>query len=532
MDESIVRSITVKEVVDGLVPMPFNNRNAWRNTQMDNPDLRRTHAYLTQGTRPSKKMTHIPDIKRYLQCVIIANDGLLVVRDNRPFLQTREKIVVPRGIIDGLLTAIHLRFSHPSAHQMKSLVTRYFYALDMDNSIRAVVTSCHHCTSLKCLKPLDLHQSTTQPPDSIGTCYAADVMRRHRQFVFVMRETVTSFTWSMLIDSEKHEDLRNAILIIASETCSLEGREIIIRVDPAPGFTKLLTDKVLKQHNITLDIGRVKNINKNPVAERAIEELGAEVLNISPHGDPVSKLTLALATANLNTRIRRNGMSSREMWTQRDQITGEQLPIVDREIICDQNRAREKNHPVSIKSKMQGKTAGNNPPIKVGDLVYLKAERSKLRGRDRYIVTNIIGETCQLKKFTSSQFRSKIYDVHLVDCYPVKPTTLRTLPYGPTLEHSEESDLESTLEQVKELDVNITSHGGQDTDQSNADTPEQIQEVLLSPPLQESTMGSELACPDKDSTAVEPTVPPEGLRRSTRVRKPPVWQCKGDFVVE
>ena len=71
----------------------------------------------------------------------------------------------------------------------------------------------------------------------------------------------------------------------------------------------------------------VKNPNKNPVAERAIEELGLELLNLSPEGGPVSDVTLALATANTNSRIRRDGLSVREVWTQRDQLTGEQLPI-------------------------------------------------------------------------------------------------------------------------------------------------------------------------------------------------------------
>jgi len=35
---------------------------------------------------------------------------------------------------------------------------------------------------------------------------------------------------------------------------------------------------------ITLEIGRVKNLNKNPVTERAIEELCLELLNLSPWG--------------------------------------------------------------------------------------------------------------------------------------------------------------------------------------------------------------------------------------------------------
>jgi hypothetical protein len=43
----------------------------------------------------------------------------------------------------------------------------------------------------------------------------------------------------------------------------------VIRTDPAPGFVGLKNYSVLKQHHIALDIGRIKNVNKNPVAEKA-----------------------------------------------------------------------------------------------------------------------------------------------------------------------------------------------------------------------------------------------------------------------
>ena len=80
------------------------------------------------------------------------------------------------------------------------------------------------------------------------------------------------------------------------------------------------------QLGIHLELGNVKNVNKNPVAENAIRELGLECLNINPEGGPLSIATLAMATANLNARIRGGGLSAREVWTQRDQITGKQLP--------------------------------------------------------------------------------------------------------------------------------------------------------------------------------------------------------------
>ena len=126
--------------------------------------------------------------------------------------------------------------------------------------------------------------------------------------------------------------------------------------------------QILLSHGITLEIGRVKNPNKNPVAERAIEELGLELLNLSPEGGPVSDVTLALATATTNSRIRRDGLLVQEVWTQRDQLTGEPLPIVDRELILSQNYSRQQNHAPSEKSKARGRTNLPTTAVSVGDL--------------------------------------------------------------------------------------------------------------------------------------------------------------------
>ena len=88
---------------------------------------------------------------------------------------------------------------------------------------------------------------------------------------------------------------------------------------------------MLQAQGIHLEIGNPKNVNKNPVAERAIEELGRECVSL--YGGPVSKATLALSTANFNSRICRDGISARELWTRCDQITGDQLNFTNRDII-------------------------------------------------------------------------------------------------------------------------------------------------------------------------------------------------------
>ena len=120
-----------------------------------------------------------------------------------------------------------------------------------------------------------------------------------------------------------------------------------------------------------MDIGRVKNPNKNPVAEKAIAELEDEILREEKGRSPLNEVSLAVATARLNTRLRKQGLSSREIWTQRNQFTHEQLPIVDINIIRAQHEARESNHWSSeiSKCKRPGRPIQD---IAVGDLVLIK----------------------------------------------------------------------------------------------------------------------------------------------------------------
>ena len=86
-------------------------------------------------------------------------------------------------------------------------------------------------------------------------------------------------------------------------------RSVEVRVDNASGSKALESDSVLKSHDIILVFSETKNVNKNPVAEYAMKELGLECLHICPEVGPFITVTLALATANMNSRIRHHGLS-------------------------------------------------------------------------------------------------------------------------------------------------------------------------------------------------------------------------------
>ena len=214
-------------------------------------------------------------------------------------------------------------------------------------------------------------QSSEDPPETIGMSFAADVLKQNRQLILVLRETVSPYTAASLNENEKHDTLRDALARLCIELHPIDGPSAVIRTDPTPAFVALKSDPVLQRLNISLDIGRVKNINKNPEAKNAIPELHDELFRQQPGGGPVSHLELATAVARLNPRIGYAGVSTREIWTWRNQFTHERLPISDREIIVQQHEKRLLNHPFSSSSKHNNKKILPADQLVVGDLVYL-----------------------------------------------------------------------------------------------------------------------------------------------------------------
>ena len=320
---------------------------------------RSTNLYPGHSPRPCEITLHNPcvlvshpvrvqrsqDVKRYLNVATIAKDGLLVVKRDEPFTRSRECIIVPRQVLDGLLTALHIQLSHPSSHQLKMATKRYLFALDMDKAIERLVNSCTSCAALSHTPLARIEQSSCEPPDAVGISFAADVLKHSRQLILVLRESVTSYTSTMVIEDERHHTLRDALLRLCIQLRPLDGPPAVIRTDPAPGFKSLVNDQLLQLHRIVLELGNPKNPNKNPVAETAVQELEIELLRQDPLGGAVSEVTLAVATANLNSRVRSRGLSSREMWYQRDQFSNRQLPMSDEDLITKQHDQRLVNHP-------------------------------------------------------------------------------------------------------------------------------------------------------------------------------------------
>ena len=410
---SVVDAVITNETNQRNLPMPFLNKTAWRSAQHDCPDLRRAFAHLTHGTRPSRKSRDLKHLRRYLSVASLDDTGLIIVKKCDPFTGSRHLIVVPFQIIPGIVTAIHLRYNHPSKHQLKLLYDRHFFGINSESIIISVVDQCCQCNSVKSIPKEIFIQSPSLPASAPGEVFFSDILRRKRQKICVTRDVHSSFTTASIIDDETAPSLRTALLVTTS---NIRSSNCTVRIDAATGFQAIRNDLTLQQHGIKLDFGHIKNKNSNSVVDKAIQELEIELLKNDPSGNAISNLQLQSTIQIMNSRIRNRGLSAREILFQRDQVTNEQLRLNDAKLSAQQDSIRVKNHLPSATSKAPKGNTATSTNLTTGDLVFIKDERNKNKARNRYVIVKIEGRYAILQNLTTS-FSSRQYQVPLVNLY-------------------------------------------------------------------------------------------------------------------
>ena len=409
-------SVSVDDVLDGKIRMPFLCPSSWRSAQQSDLVCRTAFNHLLNGTRPQKKTNKDSrDVKTALRIASInRNKTLLVVRRQDPFVGSRELIFCPKDISCGLISALHLLFNHASKTQLKKIFDRYYYATGSLKCIDKVIDDCNLCNALKKV-PRELFAQSTSVSDFPGKTLSADVMRRFGQKILVVRDTLTSFTSATFTKDETVQELRAALLI----TClPMQFQSSVIRVDCAPALRSLQNDSELKRLGIEIDLGNEKNPNKNPVADKAIQELELEILKLNKTPSSISASSLVQAVCNLNARIRHNGLSAKEMFLGRDQVDGSRLCFTDNFLSMSQNQNRVSNHLPSATSKARGGMVAKQTDVSAGSLVYIKHEGDKFNPRESYIVVQRNKDSAIVQKMDKGKFRSRQYVVPLSHIFP------------------------------------------------------------------------------------------------------------------
>jgi len=526
VSDSVVFSIGSKAVGS------FTNRNAWLNVQSNCPSLQKTKEHLQNGTRPSKKCTKVNDTKRYLKLASLARDGLLVVSGGgNPFSPAEDRIVIPREIVPGLLTSIHLQTDHPTPYQLKQVFLRNFACLDADRYIKENCDNCYTCASLKSLPKHINEFSTSAPSEHVGQAYACDVLKRAGQCILVSRESVSSYTTAVIIPSERSECLLDGVIETVLPLHPTDGPMSSIRVDPAPGFQHLHSTQPLKVYGMEFELGRVKNPNKNSVVDKAIQELENELVRIEPSGGRISSRQLTFAVSRLNSRIRLHGLSAYELMFRRSQYTASTIDNPDSDIISSQHNSRLANHLPSFRSQ-QPRSAlrsrqSDNLPME-GSIVYLKNDRSKHLARERYIVVKSEGQWLTIQKFLKDKFCSKLYKIHVSECF--------TLPCDRSLHNHSHTTNMSVDEDDDDLsgydDVEVVTTDTRSRDPSIQPLPTTPDDVMIEP----SHTSIEQETPSTSNTG--PVSPEQGSRRyPMRIRKAPSfllneWASEGIGLME
>ena len=155
---------------------------------------------------------------------------------------------------------------------------------------------------------------------------------------------------------------------------------------------------MLYEVGISLELANDGNKNSNCVVNKIIDELEAELRKISPDSSKLTSSQLARALLLLNSKIRNRGLSAAEIHFARDSHDHQNLQHNDRELRCQQENLRLKNHPYLSKSRAPNGKSQLPPVLRPGDIVFKKNEITKHTERDPFVVMDSSSQRPVIRK--------------------------------------------------------------------------------------------------------------------------------------
>ena len=135
-------------------------------------------------------------------------------------------------------------------------------------------------------------------------------MKVYTKLVFISREKLTQFVYTKIIPDESAASIREALLAACIELIPQAGG--CIRVDPGSSLQSLAKeagldnkeDNIFRRFNITIDLGRTHNVNKNPIAENLVKETHKEISRAGFLNEQIDNVQLMLVIKNINSRVK------------------------------------------------------------------------------------------------------------------------------------------------------------------------------------------------------------------------------------
>ena len=381
--------ITVDDIIQGKFNVPYLQPRTWIALQKKDNILSKLAKLIESGQKPEVKKTGGDNTTLKLLYgqytkgnLKIANNGLIPVKSNDESGIPRNQVVVPPKLFPGLISALHHKLQHPTKYQMGKLVGRYFYCPRAAAHIDECVDNCHTCFSIKPLPPTIFSETTTQP-DVFGTRFSVDIMKRNGQVILFMVELLTHFCWIRVLENEKAEVIKDAVLDTLVPYMHQHGATV--RCDGAPSFQSLnkraeTSSDVLTEFNVVFELGQSLHTNKNPDAECIIKE-GHAAINRIDNPFKLGSEEVARIMRQINFKIRDSGFSSWELLCRRSLSNGEIINKSDSDL---------------ADSKLAKKLSSHNPPaapstpVEAGDLVMINGSKTKLKPRDTHIVQDVV----------------------------------------------------------------------------------------------------------------------------------------------
>ena len=369
-----------KLIAPGSGPIPLGSRQAWINLQSECKLCTRFIQCKAQGQIPNSQARDKAGLNRLFKTCDL-DRGLIVSKSfDGILMKETSKIFVPPDYLLSVLTVMHVRLDHPLPSQLAKVFERYFTAFNIRGTCTAITEDCPLCCAVMKF-PKQLDNFTPSPsPEHPGTHMNADVLKRAGQLILVNTDRFSNFTTTTFVPSEKKEDLATGLLHVI--TPMRHHTRINVRTDRARALDSLSVtpDRQLLDNGIEIELGEHGNRNSNAAVDKVIQDLEKELIRLDPTGGKISPGTLALATTNLNSRVRQHGLSASQVHFARDEHTGENLSLSDPKL----REVRETRKETSSRHKPP-------PPVSVhpGQLVYLKAEGNKHKVRDPLLVTGV-----------------------------------------------------------------------------------------------------------------------------------------------